>query len=141
MNLAELLRKIGWLVRRKKYDDDLAEEMAFHREQAARALQEDGWSATEARYAAARQFGNAVRLKEESIATVGFRWETAWQDLRYALRQLRNNPGFACTAILILGLGIGATTAIFSAVNPILFASLPYPDARHLLSVYESGNR
>src|SRR5215471_8571348 len=141
MNIAELLRKIAWLVRRKRYDDDLAEEMAFHREQAARDFEQDGLGAAEARYAASRQFGNATRLKEESIAAIGFRWETAWQDLRYAVRQLRNNPGFACTAILVLGLGIGAATAIFSAVNPILFASLPYPDARHLLSVYESGNR
>jgi putative ABC transport system permease protein len=140
MNIAELLRKIAWLVRRKQYDNDLAEEMAFHREQAARDFEQAGLSAADARNAAARQFGNAARLKEQSIETVGFRWETAWQDLRYALRQLRNNPGFACTAILILGLGIGAATAIFSAVNPILFASLPYPDARNLLSVYESGN-
>jgi putative ABC transport system permease protein len=58
-------------------------------------------------------------------------------DLRYGVRQLRRNPGFAATAILILGLGIGATTAIFSAVNPILFKSLPYPHPDQIMAVFE----
>jgi putative ABC transport system permease protein len=65
-------------------------------------------------------------------------------DLGYALRQLRKNPGFACTAILILGLGIGASTAIFSAVNPILFEPLPYPHASRLMMmsyITDDGSR
>lgn len=60
------------------------------------------------------------------------------QDFRYALRQLRRNPGFAFTSILILGLGIGATTAIFSAVNPILFEPLPYPQAGRLMMIWDA---
>ena len=59
------------------------------------------------------------------------------QDFRYSLRQLRKNPGFACTAIAILGLGIGATTAIFSAVNPILFEPLPYPQASRIMMIWD----
>ena len=67
--------------------------------------------------------------------------ETAFQDLRYALRQLRKVPGFACTAILILALGIGGTTAIFSALNPILIEPLPYPHASRIVTVwYADGN-
>ena len=62
------------------------------------------------------------------------------QDFRYALRQLRKNPGFAGTAIVILGLGIGATTAIFSAVNPILFEPLPYPAASRLMMIWYGGS-
>jgi len=58
------------------------------------------------------------------------------RDLHYAQRQLRKNPGFASTAILILGLGIGATTAIFSAVNPILFEPLPYPHASRIMMIW-----
>ena len=58
------------------------------------------------------------------------------QDFHYGLRQLRKNPGFAGTAILILGLGIGATTAIFSAVNPILFEPLPYPHASRIMMIW-----
>jgi putative ABC transport system permease protein len=65
-------------------------------------------------------------------------------DLRYALRQLRKNPGFACTAILILALGIGGRTAIFSVLNPILFEPLPYPHAERLMAIWyaaEDGSR
>jgi len=65
---------------------------------------------------------------------------TFLHDFRYALRQLRKNPGFACTAILILGLGIGATTAIFSAVNPILFEPLPYPHAGRMVMIWYAGD-
>ncbi len=62
------------------------------------------------------------------------------QDFRYAWRQLRKNPGFACTAIVVLGLGIGAVTAIFSAVNPILFEPLPYPQASRLMMIWYAGS-
>ena len=62
------------------------------------------------------------------------------QDVRYALRQLRKTPGFACTAIVILALGIGGTTAIFSAINPILFEPLPYPQARRIVMLWYAGD-
>ncbi len=61
------------------------------------------------------------------------------QDVRYALRQLRNRPGFACMVIVILGVGIGASTAIFSAVNPILFEPLPYPQASRIMMIWDSA--
>jgi putative ABC transport system permease protein len=61
------------------------------------------------------------------------------QDLRYALRQLRKSPGFACTAVAILALGIGGTTAIFSTINPILFEPLPYPNAGRIMMISYAG--
>lgn len=125
------------LLFRGKFHDELAEEMAFHRDQSEQQLRNEGMSAEEARYAAARQFGNAVQFEEKSLDRVSFGFETALQDLRYALRQLRHHPGFAVTAIFILALGLGATTAIFSVVNPILFKPLPYPNARRLVMVWE----
>ena len=67
-----------------------------------------------------------------------------FQDIAYALRQLGKNRGFACAAILILALGIGGTTAIFSAVNPILFAPLPFPHPGRLTMLWyarEDGSR
>ncbi len=64
---------------------------------------------------------------------------TLLADLRYACRRLRRAPAFAAISIATLALGIGATTAIFSAVNPILFEPLPYPDARSLIAIWYAG--
>ena len=61
------------------------------------------------------------------------------QDLRYALRQLQKSPGFACAAVLILALGIGGTSAIFSVLNPVLFEPLPYPHASRIMTIWYSG--
>jgi putative ABC transport system permease protein len=133
--IIRFFKKLSILFTRERFHRELEEEMAFHREQQEKALQAEGVSAEEAKYAARRQFGNAARLRDESVDVVGFRFENAVQDFRYALRQLRKNPGFAGTAILILGLGIGASTAIFSAVNPILFEPLPYPDAGRIVMI------
>ncbi|HEX2330028.1 MAG TPA: permease prefix domain 1-containing protein, partial [Candidatus Angelobacter sp.] len=137
-SMLRFLRKLWFLLRRPRFATDLAEEMAYHRELSARDLAaEEGLTPEQARSEAARQFGNATRAGEESLETVAFRTETLWQDLRYATRQLRHNPGFAVTAIIILALGIGATTAIFSAVNPILFEPLPYPEPQRIMSLAE----
>ena len=65
--------------------------------------------------------------------------QTVFQDIRYALRQLRRTPGFACTAVVILALGIGGTTAIFSTLKPILFEPLPYPHASRIVMIWDVG--
>jgi putative ABC transport system permease protein len=132
------VRKLWFFIRREQFNSELVEEMAFHREQTEKQLQADGMSSDSARYAAARQFGNTTRLKERSHEMVEFRFETILQDFRFAFRQLRHYPGFSLTAIFVLALGIGATTAIFSAVNPILFKSLPYPHPDRIMMISES---
>jgi putative ABC transport system permease protein len=63
--------------------------------------------------------------------------EDLWQDFRYATRRLRSNPGFAAVGVITLALGIGASTAIFSAVNPILFEPLPYPQAGRIMMIWD----
>ncbi len=135
-----LLRKLALFFRREKFQQELEEEMAFHREQAEKDLRQDGIAPDVARHAARRQFGNPLRLEEQSLESVSFGFETTLHDVRYAARQLRKNPGFAATAILVLAIAIGSCTAIFSAVSPILLEPLPYPQAARIMAIWDSTN-
>ena len=130
-------KKLAMMARRERYNRELDEELAFHRAQLEEELRAEGTAAEDARYAAQRRLGNDARLKEDVHDIIGFTIEGVVQDVRYAFRQLRKNPGFATTAVVILALGIGAITAIFSAVNPILFKPLPYPQARRITMLWE----
>lgn len=125
-------------VNRWRAEEELAEEIRIHLELEIEQNVEAGMSPEEARKAALRAFGNVTLSKEDSRTVWGFSsLETLWQDLRYGLRTLRRNPGFTLAAVLTLALGIGATTAIFSALNPILFEPLPYPHAERIVSVWD----
>lgn len=97
-----------------------------------------GMTPDDARRAARVHLGSSAAVRDEVRASG---WEhivsTTLSDTRFALRQLAKNPSFAAIVIFILALGIGATTAIFSAINPILFAPLPYPGASRLVMVWE----
>jgi macrolide transport system ATP-binding/permease protein len=134
-SLLLILRKIKLLVTRERFDKDLAEEMAFHRDQKANEFQANGLTPQSARYAAEREFGNHVHIKEQSQEIVSFQFETAWQDVRYALRQLRKHPGFASITILILALGMCASISIFAFVDAALIKPLPYPNPTRLVDV------
>jgi macrolide transport system ATP-binding/permease protein len=138
--LLRFLRRIKVLLRRESFDRDLKEEMAFHREQVAEEFEAGGKTPEDARYAAMRQFGNATLLQERSREVMGFRLESVAQDLRFAVRQLRRNPGLAVTATLVLALGIGASTAIFGFVDAILIEPLPYAHPNQLVDVNESSS-
>src|SRR5271154_7534268 len=117
---AHIFRKLRVLFRREKFNRELEEEMSFHRDQAEKEFVAAGMPAEEARYAARRQFGNELRLRDESHRIAGFGFESILQDFRFALRQLKKNRGFALTAILILTLGIGASITIFGFVDAAL---------------------
>lgn len=135
--LGGFLKKLTLFMRRGRFRSDLDEEMAFHRAQAEREFVAEGMTAEEARYAAMRQFGNATRLREKSEEVVGFRMETVVQDVSFALRQLRRNPGFGLMAVLILALGIGVSVAIFGFVDAALIEPLPYAQPSRLVDVTE----
>src|SRR5882672_6818145 len=100
--MTSFFRRLWILIRRDRFQRDLDEEMAFHRESQEREFEAGGMARKQARQAAMRQFGNTARLRESSHEVVGFRFETVVQDLRFALRQLRKNPGFAATVTIIL---------------------------------------
>jgi macrolide transport system ATP-binding/permease protein len=135
-SLRRMFNKLAVLLRRGRFDSSLAEEMAFHQEEAERAFQAEGMTSEEARHAARRQFGNETVIKENSYMTWGWGWlEILLQDVRFALRQLWKTPGFTITAVLTLALGIGANTAIFTLVHSILLANLPVADPGALVRV------
>src|SRR6266478_1468397 len=135
--IARFFKKAGMLFRREKFSSELEEEMSFHREQKEKELRDSGVAPDAAHHAAALEFGNPTRLKEQSYEVMGFRLETVWQDLHFALRQLRRSLGFTLTAILMLALGIGASVAIFAFVDAALIRPLPYKDPTRLVDVNE----
>lgn len=136
-SVAVLVRKLQVLFHRQRFNRELDEELAFHREQVEQELRDDGTTMEDSHYAASRRLGNATRLKEEAHDVIGFTLESVAHDVRYAFRQLRKNQGSTITVVVILALGIGAITAIFSAVNPILFKPLPYPQANRVVMIWE----
>ena len=138
--LSGLFRKLALLLKRDRFRRELDEEMAFHRDQRQHQLEADGMTQQQARHTAAREFGNHEGLKDRSTEVVGFRFESVVQDMRFALRQLRRNPGFAMTAIAILTLGIGASVAIFGFVDAALIKPLPYQDPNRLTMLFEGIN-
>jgi putative ABC transport system permease protein len=117
----------------------MAREMAFHVDSLARDYARDGLSDVDAQRAAQRQFGNLTRLKERGHDERTMRLaEDVTRDVRYAARGLWRSPGFSLAVILMLALGIGGNTAVFSVVDQLLLRPLPYPDGDQLVMVEES---
>jgi predicted permease len=131
---------IGWwnrlrtLLRPGRRVRDIDDEIAFHLAMRQAEHERDGLAPEIARRTAARQFGNVTALKEQTRDMWTFpSFESLVQDLRYALRTLRRAPAFALVAVLVLAIGIGATTAMFSLVDTMLVRGLPYPQADRLV--------
>jgi predicted permease len=120
--------------------ESLDDEIKTHIEERTSELERNGATAAEARAQALREFGNRTRAVEETYESARFaRFDHAARDLRYGLRQLRRNPGFALTAILTLGLGIGANVAIFQLLDAVRMRTLPVADAGRLVEIKIPG--
>jgi predicted permease len=128
--------RVKALFKRKRLDRDLEDELAFHLEMREAKNRERGIERDEARYAARRQLGNAMRIKEACREAWSFvSLETTWRDLRYGARALAKNPGFTAVAVLATALGIGVNTGIFSVLNGVALKLLPVPKANQIVSV------
>ncbi|HYT76970.1 MAG TPA: ABC transporter permease, partial [Vicinamibacterales bacterium] len=134
----QLTRGLRVLVHRDAADQDVADEVQQYFDDSVADGLARGLSPDAARRAARREMGNITAVREE-IRSYG--WENIAgalaADLRYGARRLRATPGFTAITVLTLAIGIGGATAIFSAVNPILFVSLPYPRADRIVTVLE----
>jgi putative ABC transport system permease protein len=139
---SNLQAMLAALFRRSHAENDMDEELRAHIQNRADDLSRSGLPRAEAERRARIEFGAPEKFKEECREQRGGFWlETLWTDVRFGARLLRKSPGFAAIAIVTLGLGIGANTAIFSVVHAVLLRPLPYPNANRLAIIWSQwGN-
>jgi predicted permease len=131
------LRRLKRHARGRAEERDLRDELSAHVAIDAQERIEAGEEAQEARSAAVRDFGNILRVTEDTRAVWGWtRFEQIARDLRVAFRVTRRNPGFTAIAVLTLALGIGSTTAIVSVVYGVLLKPLPFHEPHRLVALY-----
>jgi putative ABC transport system permease protein len=124
------------LFRKNKLDADMAEEMRLHLDLQTEHNIASGMDATEARYAAERQFGNISSLQQRAREQRGWRWlEEVTADLKFAGRMLLKHPGFTVASVSTLALGIGFVSTLYTVVNGVAFGQLPFDDAERIVSI------
>ena len=134
-------RRLGYWLDHSERQRLLWEEMEFHIESMTQELAAQGMSEPDARAAAHRKFGNMTQKSEEARSTWIARWMAdLTQDLRHSFRGMRRDAGFTAFTILIAGLGIGASSTVFSVVNALLLRPLPFRDPGRLVWITNGDN-
>jgi predicted permease len=142
--MREMLRRVWFLIRRRQFEADLAEEMDFHREMKHRELEKAGSDAMEAANAARRAFGSAALATDRARDVWLWPWlQSVSQDFRFAVRLLAKDRLFTIFAVMALGLGIGVNNTFFTVVNAVCFRGLPIdaPDRVMYVSSRDAGPR
>src|SRR5258706_8283673 len=136
--MRKLLNLLGW--RRQRRESDLDRELRDHLDRRAQDLMSAGLGEEDARRQAAIELGGYDQVQEDVRDTWTWRWlEDALRDTRYAARSLRRSPGFTITAITSLAIGIGASAAIFSLLDQVLFRLLPVKEPERLVLIDWKG--
>jgi putative ABC transport system permease protein len=136
MRVPAFLTRLWYFIRRDAYAADLEEEMRLHMEMRAESLRAQGMSSDDARHASRRRFGNVTGMTEASRDMWGFgSLDQLLQDVRFGARRLIQRPGLSVPIIAVLALCIGATTAVFSAVDAAMLRRLPFPRPQELYSL------
>ncbi|HEV8446210.1 MAG TPA: ABC transporter permease [Gemmatimonadaceae bacterium] len=139
---SDVVERLRALAFRRQDERDLDNELRFHLEMEAEEMRRKGIAPQEIRRRTVLALGGVDRTKEEVRDATGVRWlSDAWDDARFALRVLRQRPTFTVTAVLTLALGIGGTTAVFSAVDAVLIKPLPYGQPGRLVRLYYVDTR
>jgi putative ABC transport system permease protein len=128
------LRRLANTLRHARIERDIDRELAFHIAERVDHLREQGLTESEAQRRARLQFGNPVVQRERTRdVDIAHGVDTLFRQVRYAVRALRRTPGFTATVVLTLALGIGANSAVFSAMDAVLLRPLPFPDSGRLM--------
>ena len=137
--IARFIASLRGLLGRRRIDAEIAEELHDHLEREIEAHRRRGIPPAEARRLAARDLGGLTQTIESTRDVRATWFDAFWRDLRYGARLLRRSPRFTATALTVLVLGIGSTTAIFSMAYAVLLRPLPYADAERLVFLSESA--
>lgn len=139
MTVHDLFEQVRHLFARRTDERELDEELAFHLEMEQQARIRSGVDPAEARRASHIALGGVDRTKEDVRQAFGTQWlEQLVADVAFGVRMLRRSPAFTTVAILTLAIGLGATTAVFSAVNAVLLRPLPYDQPGQLVRLYQT---